>query len=76
MHAAWVWIKESGKTGKSVKLQDVAGPFVILDETRRKKPMPENRAAVRALKNAYIGLSERVRGVEGGDPFHLRLKMV
>jgi xylulokinase len=76
LHAAWVWTKESGKAGRSVKLTDVVEPFIKLDETRRVKPDPANVAAYRAMKKAYFAISGRVRGIGGDDPFVLRSRMV
>lgn len=75
LHAAWVWTKESGKAGRSVKLTDVVEPFIKLDETRRMKPDPDNVTAYRDMKKVYLSLSGRVRGTGGDDPFVLRSRM-
>jgi xylulokinase len=75
LHAAWVWTRESGKSGRSVKLLDVVTPFVKLDESRRKKPVPENVRVHRIQKRMYQALSRRVRGPVGEDPFRLRNEM-
>lgn len=69
LHAAWVWKKEAGV---SVSLADMVAPFVVLDESRRKKPIPENVKIYRKQKALFSALSSRVRGVEGADPFVLR----
>jgi xylulokinase len=76
LHAAWVWTKESGKAGRSVKLEDVVRPFIRLDETHRMKPDPANVAVYRDMKKAYFALSGRVRGIGGDDPFVLRSRTI
>ncbi|UCC85264.1 MAG: hypothetical protein JSW46_10280 [Gemmatimonadota bacterium] len=69
IHAAWVWYVE---TGDERPLADVAGPFVVLDEDRRRRPDPRYRAAYGLLKRIYRALAGRARGLEGEDPFALR----
>jgi xylulokinase len=73
LHAAWVWLKESGQ---NVTLKDVVSPFVVLDETRRRKPIPENVAVYQKQKKYFSALSARVRGKSGEDPFALRMQLV
>jgi xylulokinase len=74
LHAAWVWGKENGQ---ELPLTDIVGPFVVLDETRRKKPITENVVVYRKQKKAFQALSQRVRGVAfEDDPFDLRAKML
>ncbi len=69
IHAAWVFFKE---TGENVELSDLAGRFVVLDEKRRKRPVPEHVAVHRIQKRLFQALSSRVRGLPGEDPFALR----
>ena len=73
IHAAWVWHKESGD---NYTLNEVARPFVILDESQRKKPLASNREAYRIQKRLYRALSDCLRGLEGEDPFSLRDELV
>jgi xylulokinase len=73
LHAAWVWMKESGHE-KSI--EEVVNPFVILDEKRRKKPIAANVAKYRVQKQLFSALSRRLRGKEGADPFALRSQMI
>ena len=54
LHAAWVWLKESGQ---DVTLKNIVQPFVILDEARRKKPIPENVAIYQKQKAYFSALS-------------------
>lgn len=69
IHAAWVWLKE---TGKPISLGEVAEPFVKLDEAKRKTPIPNNVDVYRKKKRLFRTLSERVRGVlSNDDPFEL-----
>ena len=69
LHAAWVWSNEGGK---KCSLQEVAEPFVILDEKRRQKPKPLNMEIYRYQKRLFHALSNRIRGEKGQDPFSLR----
>jgi len=69
IHAAWVWLREAGDTRS---LSDVAAPFVVLEEARRRRPRPEHRATYAALRRLFRALSRRLRGLEGEDPFVLR----
>jgi len=74
LHAAWVFLKESGRT---ITLEQVVAPFVILNEGRRRKPVPANVTVLNKQKAVFHALSERVRGVSMlGDPFALRVGMV
>jgi len=74
LHAAWVYLKENGQ---DVTLKQVVEPFVILDENRRRKPVPENVAVINKQKAVFHALSERVRGVSmQDDPFVLRAGML
>ncbi len=73
IHAAWVWQREheNGYT-----LREVAAPFVIPDESRRKIPQERNRDPYRIQKRLFRAVSDRMRGLEGEDPFTLRNKLL
>lgn len=73
IHAAWVWSREFGDDRPLAK---VAEPFVVLDEARRKRPDPGQRATYGLLKRIYRALTRRLRGLEGEDPFALRRDLV
>lgn len=73
IHAAWVWYREAGDERP---LAQVAEPFVMLDEVRRRRPEPEHRSAYRLLKRLFRALSRRARGLDGEDPFVLRRDLV
>ena len=72
LHAAWVWFKENGRPRT---IQDVVDPFVVLDESRRKKPQSANIPVYRAMKELFHALSLRLRGLKGEDPFSLRIDL-
>ncbi len=73
LHAAWVYRNE---TSEKVELAEVVAPFVIMDEAKRKKPVPAHVARHQAQKELFKALSERVRGkISLADPFALRMKM-
>ena len=73
LHAAWVWLKEEGD---APPLQELVDPFVLLEQSRRKSPIPENVAVYRKMKDAFRGLSRRLRGLDGEDPFRLRAQAI
>ena len=73
IHAAWVWYRESGEARP---LAEVAAPFVVLEESRRRRPRPEHRAAYAALRRLFRAVSRRLRGLDGEDPFALRREML
>jgi sugar (pentulose or hexulose) kinase len=72
IHAAWVWYREAGEPRP---LAEVAAPFVVLEESRRRRPRPEHRAAHATLRRLFRALSRRLRGLEGEDPFVLRREL-
>ena len=72
IHAAWVWCREAGVPRP---LAEVAAPFVLLDEQRRRRPRPEHRAAYGVLRKLFRAMSRRLRGLEGEDPFLLRREL-
>jgi len=69
IHAAWVWQKEHQK---EYTLREVATPFVVPDESRRKKPQESDREAYRVQKRLFRAVSGKMRGFEGEDPFTVR----
>jgi xylulokinase len=73
LHAAWVWMKECGR---EISLEEVAGPFVILDEKRRKKPIAAHVLKYRIQQQLFCALSSRIRGQAGPDPFALRNQLM
>ena len=73
IHAAWVWQREQGN---GYTLLEVAGPFVILDENRRKEPLDENWELYRILKRLFRAVSDAMRGIPGEDPFSVRNELL
>jgi len=73
IHAAWVW---GGEGGGAPSLKEIAAPLIVLDEERRRRPDPAARPAVEILRRLYGGLSRRIRGEEGEDPFLLRQQLL
>lgn len=72
LHAAWVWSNENDQT---VAIEDIVGPFIILDESLRKNPIEKNVETYQIQKLFFDALSRRVRGLKGEDPFHLRTRL-
>ncbi len=73
LHAAWVWKKE---TEGAADLQQVVEPFVVLLEEQRCRPIRENVAVYRRMKQVFSDFSRRVRGFRSEqDPFALRIAM-
>jgi xylulokinase len=74
LHAAWVYKKENGET---VELAELVEPFAVMDESKRKTPIPQNVENYRILKEQFRGLSERVRGEKSDiDPFAARVDLL
>ena len=73
VHAAWVWYRDAGRVRP---LAEVAEPFVVLEEERRRRPRPEHRAAYAALRRLFRAMSRRLRGLASEDPFALRRALV
>jgi len=72
IHAAWVWYREAGEPRP---LAEVAAPFVVPEEARRRRPRPEHRAAHALLRRLFRAVSRRIRGLDGEDPFALRREL-
>lgn len=72
IHAAWVWLNESGT---KTKLEDLCNSFVVLEDQRRARPIPANVNVYAVQKQVFHALSARVRGVKGDDPFALRSRL-
>lgn len=73
IHAAWVWYREAGAERP---LEELAAPFVTLDEERRCRPDPEYRETYELLRRLHAALSRRARGLSAADPFELRRALV
>jgi xylulokinase len=69
LHAAWVWLNESGE---ATALQDIVDRFVTLDETHRRKPDPAVLEIYRTQKRLFQAVSGRLLMDNGEDPFQLR----
>lgn len=72
LHAAWVWLKESGE---DQSIDEIVAPFLVMDESNRKSPIPANVKVYKHQKDLYSSLSSRLRGFEGDDPFKIRSQM-
>ncbi|MGW8266087.1 MAG: xylulokinase [Longimicrobiales bacterium] len=73
LHAAWVWEREEGR-GRT--LAEVSAPFVILEEAARRRPVPGHRGVYELLRRLFQSVSQRIRGMEGEDPFRIRREML
>ncbi len=74
LHAAWVYLKEQNHT---VSLQQVVEPFVMLQENRRRSPVPTNLKRYRIVKKLYHTLSQLIRRqTTADDPFELRNQLI
>ena len=69
IHAAWAWHREAGEARP---LAELAAPFVVLEEQRRRRPRAEHRATYARVRRLFRAVSRRIRGLEGEDPFALR----
>ncbi|MEK7668656.1 MAG: hypothetical protein AAB409_08415, partial [Gemmatimonadota bacterium] len=69
IHAAWAWHREAGEARP---LAELAAPFVVLEELRRRRPRAEHRATYALVRRLFRAVSRRIRGLEGEDPFALR----
>jgi xylulokinase len=72
IHAAWVWGKEAGF---DVSLEELVERCVPMDAARRTSPREGAVATYRRVKPLFKALSERVRGLDGEDPFALRAEL-
>jgi xylulokinase len=74
LHAAWVWKNENSE---EVALEELTKAFVVLQDSRRKKPIGAHVEIYRIQKRLFAALSARLRGVEAtDDPFALRAKLL
>lgn len=69
IHAAWVWLTESGEPSS---LSDLVARFVMLDESSRCSPREKHRDTYRTVSRLYRAVTQRIRGLAGEDPFELR----
>lgn len=73
LHAAWVWLKEEKG---SQNLNEVVAPYIKLNETMRKKPIPANRQIYDVQSQLFSMLSTVVRSGGSENVFNLRSKMI
>lgn len=73
LHAAWTWHKAQGRP---VGIQEIVQPFVVLNEKRRKNPIPNNLPVYRQQKELFEALSHRIRGLASQDPFAIRMDLL
>ncbi|MCP4760573.1 MAG: hypothetical protein GY870_02255 [archaeon] len=69
IHASWSYYKEKD-------IEEIAKPFIVIDEKTRIKPDPELVNLYKDFKNLYIAVSKRIRGMEGKNPFKLYKEFV
>jgi len=51
-------------------------PFIMINEKRRTAPIAANVEIYRKQKRLFDGLSRRIRGLKGEDPFALRVSLL
>ena len=73
LHAAWVWQNEQQE---AIPLRELIKPFIMINEKRRTAPIAANVEIYRKQKRLFDGLSRRVRGLKGEDPFALRMALL
>lgn len=74
LHAGWVYLKEQGQ---EIALKQLVAPFVMLQQNRRKIPIPENVITYQTVKKLYYTLSKLIRKQNVGfDPFELRNQLI
>jgi xylulokinase len=73
VHAAWVWSKESGA---SSSMEEIAEPFVVVEEEKRRRPDPAHAEVYGIVRRLFRAVSERARGLECEDPFALRAELL
>ena len=74
LHALWVYQMEQGK---DITLEEVVEPYIVLDESTRVKPNPQDVAAYQTLSREFSALSARLRNhPTEDDPFRLRKELV
>ncbi len=74
LHAAWVYLKEQNQ---KALLAELVEPFVMLQENRRKSPIPGNVKLYYIVKKLYHTLSKLVRKqTVAEDPFELRNQLI
>ncbi|MHA1728718.1 MAG: xylulokinase [Promethearchaeota archaeon] len=64
LHAAWTYDKE--KT-----INEIADPFILIDEKLRIKPNPKLVQIYNDFKPIYLSVSKRIRGISSENPFKL-----
>jgi xylulokinase len=69
IHAAWVWLKE---TDAPTPIEELCDAYVTWDPELLVRPREDKVAEYRQLKRLFRSLSQRLRGLDGDDPFRLR----
>lgn len=74
LHAAWVYLKEQSQ---KIALKQLVEPFLMLQQNRRKIPIPGNVKQYRIVKKLYHTLSKLIRKQTAEfDPFELRNRLI
>jgi len=73
LHAAWVW---QNQQQEAIPLRELIKPFIMINEKRRTAPIAANVEIYRKQKRLFDGLSRRIRGLKGEDPFALRVSLL
>ncbi|PID57075.1 hypothetical protein CSB45_09165 [candidate division KSB3 bacterium] len=74
LHAMWVWKMEHGQT---LTLEEVAEPYIVLDESSRVRPNAADVAVYATLSKEFSALSARLRNHPSqDDPFRLRKELL
>ena len=69
LHAAWSFHKDKS-------IEEIADDFIILEESEREKPKDDIKKVYNILKQEYLALSKRIRGIQADDPFKLRKQLL
>lgn len=73
LHAAWVWEAENGNRQP---ISEFIAPYIELETKLRKKPIPDNVKQYKKQKKLFEAISLRIRGLNGDDPFKLRMQLI
>ena len=69
IHAGWAWVKENQKT---LPIADFIRPYIKLKEGQRCSPDQENQETYKKLKQLFLSLSKKIRGLEAKDVFSIK----
>jgi sugar (pentulose or hexulose) kinase len=64
IHAAWSYYKDKD-------IEEIASPFIEIDESNRIKPDLKLVERYNEFKKIYLAVSKRIRGLEAENPFKL-----